>query len=1018
MTPCGCEALAWMRVRGAPSRLAAAWVAVLLLIALLAAPASALRAAGQTVGAGDPDPTGAPPLRDYVVDRWTSRQGLPHNSIRDVAQTPDGYLWLATWEGLVRYDGLDFTVYSRATSEPALPDNGVGALYVDPAGALWMSDSRGNLGRRTPDGQWRFWIGVDEGWPQALIHAMAMDADGRLWLLFEGHGLGRLDGDGDFEYVAPPDDVPLRASFSRMAVDDAGRIWIGGMDGLMVRDPSGSVRRAPASFGMGSGLAWPYRAPDGAIWLVAGDGVHRLDGDTPRQVHRVSGQGVLTSMLQDHHGDLWIGSESRGLLRLSRHGVEAPPSESTQPPGRIVALLEDAEGSLWVGANGGLFRFRETLFTRWTRRDGLSGDYVRAVLEDRDGALWIGGAGGLDRMARDGRIAPVALEDGVPPSVLSLALDDAGDLWVGTYGGRVYRLRGDRVVQRFEAADGLLPGHARALAVDGTGGVWAATQHGPVRIAEGRVSRPRAEGMPSGLVTALAWIDGALWIGSVEGASVLRAGLVRRIALERLSGARSVFGFQSVGGDVWISTDRGLYRDRDGTLARVGLEQGLPVDTVFQLVPDRLGNGWITTNRGVLRARMDDLDAVADGRLERLPLERYDETDGMANAQGNGSSGPSAILRADGSVWVTTAGGLSVVDPRRWQGFSERPSPRPAIESVRVDGLDRHWHDGDRLPGGARISVSYVGLSFLIPERIRYRTRLDGLDARWMEHDRQRRVEFVGLPPGDYTLRIAAAHPEGEWSADEASWQFSVAPLWWQRAEVRTLAVVALLLTLFGLYRMKMRRYEAANARLVRLVDDRTSALKTQTDQLLLADSEKNELLQQLRAQSDTFERQAYEDALTALPNRRSFDEALQREFALARRRPQPLCVLVLDVDHFKSINDRHTHAGGDAVLREIGALLATTTRASDVAARVGGEEFGIVLVDATRDDAIALFDRLRERLAARADWGGVDGLQVTISAGTAVLEPDDTSPSPMLRRADEALYRAKRDGRDRIHVG
>nr|WP_243713522.1 ligand-binding sensor domain-containing diguanylate cyclase [Luteimonas terrae] len=953
------------------------------------------------------------PLRDYAVDHWTSREGLPHNSVRDLAQTPDGYLWLATWEGLVRYDGLEFVVYDRSTADPALPDNGVGSLYVDPTGALWLSDSRGNLGRRDPAGTFRFWTSGEAGWPQVLIHAMAMDAGGRLWLLFEGRGLGCLHPDGRFEFFEAGEGVPLPLSYPHMAIGDDGRIWIGGMDGLVVRDTDGVLRRAPAGFGLAPGLAWPYRAPDRTIWLVAGDGVYRVEGARARRVHRIPGQGDFTAMLQDRHGDLWLGSESRGLLRIGARGVETPPADAARPAGRIVQLLEDAEGSVWAGANGGLFRVRETLFTRLLARDGLSGDYVRALIEDDAGQLWIGSTGGLDRQGADGRVHAVDLQPGVAPSVLSLARGADGDLWVGAYGGRVFRVRDGAVVARLDG----FPGHIRAIEADDAGAIWIATHRGPVRLVDGRVSTPRVPGLPTGLVTSLAWIDGALWIGSVEGASVLRDGRVRPVALPPRDGARTVFAFRDIGDAVWIATDRGLYRERDGVLAHVGLAQGMPVDSVFQIVPDRLGNAWITSNRGMLRARMDDLDAVADGRLQRLTLDRYDEIDGMSNAQGNGSSSPSALLRRDGSVWMATARGVSAVDPRRWRTFSALPPPMPRIESVRLDGASAPWRDGDRLPGGTRLSVSYVGLSFLMSERIRFRTRLEGLDADWVERGRQRSVEFVGLPPGDYVLHVSAAHADGAWS-EPAQWRFSIAPLWWQRHSVQALCAALVLLALALAYRERIRRYRSANDRLSRLVDDRTQALQRQTAQLIEADSEKTELLGRLRAQAETFERQAYEDALTALPNRRSFDDALAREFARAQRRRQPLCLVILDVDRFKSINDVHSHAVGDEVLRQVGGVLAGACRATDVAARIGGEEFAMILVDASREDAHAVYARLRETFARKRDWGGVDDLVVTISAGVAMRDPVDTTPTQLMRRADAALYRAKSEGRDRLSDG
>ncbi|KFA25717.1 histidine kinase, partial [Xanthomonas vasicola pv. musacearum NCPPB 4384] len=343
------------------------------------------------------------------------------------------------------------------------------------------------------------------------------------------------------------------------------------------------------------------------------------------------------------------------------------------PTGRIVSLREDAEGSIWVGANGGLFRLREILFSSYSHRDGLSGDYSRALLEDRDGSLWIAGTAGLDRMLPDGRIVPVPVvtPSGRRPSVLSLALDGHGDLWVGTYADGVFVLRDGRLLRHYGEADGIPRGHIRAIVIDDHGAVWLATQRGVVRLVDGKHAPLANEGLPTGVVMALASVDGGLWIGSVDGAVVLRNGKLQQLNLESLGGARSVFGFQAIGDAMWISTDRGLYRERNGVLARVGLEQGMPVDTVFQIVEDRLGNAWISSNRGMLLTELKTLNAVADGH-GALVIERYGEIDGMGNAQANGSSGPSLLRRADGTVWVVTAGGVSMVDPARLQRFRER----------------------------------------------------------------------------------------------------------------------------------------------------------------------------------------------------------------------------------------------------------------------------------------------------------------------------------------------------------
>ncbi|HAU81887.1 MAG TPA: GGDEF domain-containing protein, partial [Stenotrophomonas sp.] len=784
------------------------------------------------------------------------------------------------------------------------------------------------------------------------------------------------------------------------------------------------LRRAPESFGLGRGLVWPYRAPDGVMWVVASERIYRMQDGVPLLQHRLPGATHITAMLQDRHGDLWLGTENQGLLRLSRHGLERLPAGLSLPGGRVVSLREDAEGSIWVGANGGLYRLRETLFSSYTERDGLSGDYVRTVFEDRQRQLWIGSARGLDRRDAQGNFSPVPLRNNVgkSPSVLSLAQDRDGDLWVGTFGDGIFRVGENGQPRRtYGSADGLLGGNIRAISIDRDGVIWAGTQKGVVRIVADKAEPVAFPGMPTGLTTALAHdAEGALWIGTIEGIRVLRGNRVQVIDLEALGGGRSVFGFQQIGDAMWVSTDRGLYRYQEGKLARVGLEQGMPVDTVFQLIPDRVGNVWISSNRGVLRTDMAMLNAVADGRAARVEVEHYNEIDGMANSQANGSSGPSAILRQDGTFWVVTAGGLSTVDPLRLQRFRERLAPPAVIETVLVDGVPLHWQGSDHntIPGGRRLSVSYVGLSYLLSERIRYRTRLEGLDKGWVERGQQRSVEFIGLPPGDYTLHVSAAHPGGVWSDSEAVWEFTVEPFLWQRHSVQLIAALLLLAGLVALYRYLINRYKASNVRLARMVQEATLDLQTQTVNLQALNQEKTELADRLAVQAEAFERQAREDALTGLPNRRAFDEALARDFARSQRSRHPLCLVVLDIDHFKEVNDRHSHSVGDVVLVEVARLLASACRDSDMPARTGGEEFALLLNDTRLDEAAQVCARLRGLFHDHPDWAGIPGLNVTFSAGLVELDAADRTPMLLYQRADRALYRAKSEGRDRTAIG
>lgn len=965
---------------------------------------------------------GPPHLRDYARDVWTTRNGLPQNTVRDIAQTPDGHLWLATWEGVARYNGIEFSVFDRSSS-PALLDNGIGTLYVDADGALWLGDSRGNVGRQDKSGNWQHWMPAPENAPAVIIEAMEKDSKGQLWLAYDGLGLGRLDTNGRLHHYAARPELAGSVNYRKMVVDARDRVWLGTFDGLLYLDADGQMKKAPDQSLLPKGLAWPYRAPDGAIWVVAADRIYRIEDDRLIFKHRLREAGQLTEMMQDRRGDLWFGTENSGVWRISGNSVEHLNAESGLLGSRVISLLEDAEGSIWVGMNGGLMRLRETLFTSYNHARGLSGDYVRTLAEDARGQLWIGSSSGLDRMQADGRIVDVPLRSSdSQPSIMSLAVDAAGAVWAGTRGEGVFKLGPRGQVTHYRPGLEVARGNYRAITLGDDGDVWLGSSQGVFRMRGGRALPMTEAGMPQSVVLALEWIDGALWIGTIDGAWRLKNGVVTRLDVAAAGGARSIYGFRQMGNSIWITSDRGVFRYRGEQLVQVGLARGLPVDTVFEFVPDRLGNVWMSSNRGIWRTRADALEAVADGRQAKVSGEMYREIDGLVSSQSNGSSRPAAVLRGDGSLWVATSGGLVTVNPDALERFGDRRPPPPVVEKVLVGGQSLNWREAQSvdIPGGERIAISYAGLSYLMSDRIRYRTRLEGLDNDWVDRGSQRGVEYVGLPPGNYALHVGAAHLDGQWSQSEALWRFTVKPMWWQRLDVRFAASGLALLGLYLLYRWLVNRYRTSNARLTRLVDRRTYDLKMQAERLLIAHNEKTALAERLRVQADLFEQQAREDGLTGLPNRRAFDEELARDIARARRSGRPLCLLILDIDHFKRINDNWSHSVGDLVLCDVGDLMRRGSRESDMPARLGGEEFALILNDSALVEAESAVKRLHSLFAGYQEWGGRGNgeLSITFSAGLVQLQDDDLTPSELCQRADQALYRAKDAGRGRTCLG
>jgi diguanylate cyclase (GGDEF)-like protein len=969
------------------------------------------------VGAATPG-VATTPIADFFRETWTTRDGLPHNSVNAITQTPDGYVWFATWEGVVRYNGRDFTAFDRAAI-PGLPDSGLRALHLAADGSLFAGGSRGAIARYR-EGRWL----AQAGGP-GLVTELLLDRQERLWVGTESDGLLVVEPDGTRIRHTRESGLPGESAYS-LAEDPLGRVWIG-TDGGLVLAGDGAWRVLGAEAGLPAAPVLSVTVSRRGRLLVgteAGAFVADARDAEPRfsPLHPALVGVAVSRLLGGIDGTVWVGTVNRGLMRVDAGGLQQLGTGPNLPTSRVLSLFLDREGNLWVGTNGGLFRFTEAPFTSLTRERGLSDDYVRTVLAGADGALWVGTAQGLNRVG-DGGVEQVgrgtALEE---LSVLSLAEARDGGLWVGSYGDGALLWRDGAVARRVGREDGLPSNEVRAV-LDAGDGTWFGTTHGLAHLGpEGMRVYRVADGLPGDYVISLARDeDGVLWVGTGVGVARMIDGALVPLDLAPVDGAEYALGFYEDRAldAMWIATDRGLarYSRRDGRMGAIGRDAGLPFDKLFSIVADHSGALWLSGNRGVLRLDRLQAEEVMAGQRERLEVERFTEADGMASAQCNGGSSPAAAVRADGSVWFATAVGVATVQPERLLRFAQVVPP-VVVEQVLVDGAEQPLGDAPVVvPDGAvRLEVRYAGLGFVMSDRIRYRQRLEGFDAEWVERGGQRSAEFTNLPAGEYVLRISAAHPHGPWSGEEARVRIVVRPAPWERPLVWVGVALLVLGAAGGLVGWRLRAQARREGELRRLVEQRTADLQRQTDRLLVADAEKSRLLSQLHAQSEEFARQAREDALTGLTNRRAFDELLAQEFRRAARSGAPLCLALVDLDHFKTVNDRWSHAVGDEVLKRTAGVLAAHCRGIDSVSRWGGEEFALLLPHTGLEDARQACERLRVALAATDFDDLAPGLRITASIGLA-SHAGHTDHDRLVAAADAALYAAKDAGRDRVCV-
>ncbi|HOW45362.1 MAG TPA: two-component regulator propeller domain-containing protein [Candidatus Aminicenantes bacterium] len=747
-------------------------------------------------------------VTQYAINVWKSERGLPNSSVLAIAQDRRGFLWLGTAEGLVRFDGVNFTIYNSGNI-PAFQDNFVNNLHVDRRGVLWIGTLRGKL-LSMERGEFR-----DHPFPDDVSRisysCIAEDARGDLWVGTSA-GLFRFPAGSDSPPVRQPGlaNVPIMA----LAVDDAGRLVTSVAGGGLQRLENGAWRTlVPGSALVPREIFIIRSSHDGSLWLGTDDGLIRFRGGRWQDVSPPEGlNSLVTALVEDRDGNVWVGSEN-GLYRWHDGDWQFLGRSKGIDSDYVYAVHEDVEGSLWVGAlDGGLIQVRDEKITAYTDREGLAGSKFRCLHGGASGELWIGGGGGYLNRYRNGRCDSFALPGAARNhAVYSLETGADGALWLGTSDG-LLRFREGRA--RAVPLPGVRRGvEVRCLARDPAGRLWAGTWgQGIFVVGNGRTKRfGAAAGLPGDLVSSLR-IDraGNVWAGCDNGLAVLRAAGGGRFTAEPFLAGCQVNSFlEDDAGNLWVGTKQGIKVFRDGRWGSVGTDQGLFDSRVYAILKDGTGDMWLSSERGIFRVGAGELEAAAFDRTRRVAGRMFDENDGMKSRICNYGN-PAGWRDADGRLWFANLVGVASVDPA-----AIRPSsrvPPVLIEEAVADGrrlplagegVAGSW----TLPAGSRkLEFTYTALSLVRSDRIVFRYRLDGYDRDWVNAGSRRQAFYNDLRPGRYRFRVIAASADGVWNRADASFAFVLRPFVWQTAWFLALAVLAFA-ALSGATWQLLRRY-------------------------------------------------------------------------------------------------------------------------------------------------------------------------------------------------------------------
>lgn len=931
------------------------------------------------------------PLGDLLVRHWNTRDGLPHNSVNKVVQDNKGYLWLATWQGPVRFTGQRFDVFDNLRYT-GLPDIGMfAAAYNHCDGSIYVGGSRGGIAQHADN----TWQALEPAPP--FVNNLRVDDNCNLWVASSEQGLlVYKDNQRTAQFSTQHG---LRSPFVYDALlDQRGNLWVATDRGLQIKR-AGHARFSDIHGIPEHDVTALLEQENGRILAGTKNGLYQQSDDVQFTRFLPEVTSSVSVLFQSSNQALWIGTYQNGFIRHSPQETKTFSIEHGLPNNHILDITEDQEGSMWVSSHGGLTQFRNALFVTRTVTDGLAGNYVRALTETDDGAVIVGSSNGLSRV-KDHQInslpGDAPLQD---KSILSLAYDNAQRLYVGTYANGLYVWQNGAVTEHFTNANLLSSNEIRQVNATDTHGVFIATAAGVTHLYQDSDAEWHAQhitknnGLSNNYITTV-YFDSheQLWAGTSEGVDRIDVTAtstgydyqVSPVDLTSLNNAQLAFQITELAGYIWMATDRGIvvHSLKDGTEQIFNRDQGLPYDNFIAIGFDGDANLWLGSNRGALRVDHDTFTRVLVGESTLLDYQRFTEVDGLESAQIN-SGGPSILQTQDGSIWLATGHGVSTVSPERITDIGNQP-PDVTIEKVTADGEPIAF--GQELNAQTnRITFHFVAPGYLMAEQIRYQVRLNGFDDDWVDKDDFNSVEYTNLPASHYTFQVRARYPGGAWSSSDY-FSFKQSAYFWLQPWFWAVSLVCVALLALFAVRFRLNQHQRTRQQLERMVKEKTADLETM----------------------------ARQDPLTELGNRRAFDERLQHEISRSQREGTYLSLAILDVDHFKEVNDVYLHTIGDKVLVRLAEVLSQEIRDIDYVARWGGEEFAVLITNAELGVAHEASERMRERIANTSFADLVGDMKITVSIGVA-SSFDYADHASLLIAADQALYEAKSAGRNQV---
>jgi len=778
-------------------------------------------------------------FKNYIHRMWTSDHGLPQNSVYSVVQDKDGFMWFATAEGLVKFDGIKFELFDKR-NVPGIKSNVVLKVFEDSKGCLWVGLRNAGVLRKCGDVFEP--IESDNGDSPLTVITIA-EYDGVIYFGTHGDRL-KVYRDGKAVSYEKNNFLPESLIFD-MIFSKEGELFVATNDGLYTINIKGdSVSR----FGINEGL------PELGIRTLFFDSKERL----------------------------WVGFNEKGVAVFENGEIKVYGVEDGLPSEKLFTIAEDSTGRIWVGTiGGGIAIFSDGKFTSFDKSSGLTSDIVRSIYRDRENSMWVGTLGGGVDQFRRGMFSSITVKDGLSDGVVfGIFEDKSGNIYAGTYGKGLNIISPDGSVKIYDTSNGLSGDISAGVFVDSKGRIWAGTYGAGLNIidTDGKITQYGLEqGLDMRSVTAVFEDDdGTVYIGGFSQAlAVYKDGRFETFLKEGVLKNRIIWDIaKDKDGSILLATDgsgivklknnrfssitvedglsdnkiTNLYLDENGILFAPSYDHGLNIirdgktsiirkddglfdDTIYAIVEDNEGVMWMSSNRGLSTVSKKEMFDFIDGRIEKVGSTVYSWKDGMPSNECNGGFQKAGLKTMDGRILFPTIKGVAVMDPSNSK--EDVPLPVPVVTAVYIDGERQELKEKYEVePEKSKVRIEYTAPSYIVPEKVAFRYKLEGFDKNWVDAGTRREAEIMNLDPGSYNFLILAANSDGEWNPSPLKIVFVQKPAFHQTVLFRLILLVIIFAAIYFPVRFKMRKMETYTEELSDMITETQEELKQVSDEL------------------------------------------------------------------------------------------------------------------------------------------------------------------------------------------